>query len=142
MTARPRTMAEVAARRAARPDIPLWKPMCEFLDEFYEEQSDRLVMLVGEPVAPIAREEAAYFAASTEYLCGVYELPCPAWVMKPVYILDAPFWPHDCLDGMKALLVTESPEPFRRRNIYTERRPLRRKAGPRPPSGGDDWWRA
>ena len=47
---RPRTLDEVAAYRHSVPECPFYKPVCEFLDEFYEAaHSDRAAMLVEEP---------------------------------------------------------------------------------------------
>ena len=137
---RPQSIAEVASRRAADLNVPFWKPMCEFLDEFYEDRPDRVQMLAEEPWA-LAKEESAYLAASAEYLCEVYELPCPDWASRPIYFLAAAWWPWGSGEAVRALFVAESPEAFRRRNIFIERRPLRRKAGPKPPGGYDEWWK-
>ena len=138
---RPETIVEVARRRAEE-EQPFWKPLCEFLDQFYEDRPDRSEMIAEEPSAAISKIEAASLAASVEYLCEVYELPCPVWVHKPCYVLDAPWYVWEPSNAaLRAMFDVESPGPFRRRNIFTERHPLRRKAGPKLP-GVDDWWRS
>ena len=128
---RPKTLVEVAAYRQEHPDIPLAKPMCEFLDEFYEAiHDDRAAMLAEEPTAPIDVGEAAYLAASAEHLSIVYELPTAPWVTGSRYVLDEPYFIDEVGAGRRALYLRESPESFRRRNVFTEARPLRRKLGP------------
>ena len=128
---RPKTLVEVAAYRHANPECPLYKPSCEFLDEFYEAaHTDRAAMLVEEPTAPIDVREAAYLAASAEHLSIFYELAVPTWVANSKYSLDEPFFVDKVGPIGRALYLGESPEGFRRRNVYTEARPLRRKLGP------------
>ncbi len=128
---RPGTLAAVAARRAERPDEPLWKPLGEFLDDFYEGGEDREGRLAQEPAVSITREEAAFLAAAAEYLSGLYGLPAPKWVGKPAYFLDVAYWPENRGRAMETICLAESPTSFRRRFIFTEGRPLRRKHGPR-----------
>ena len=110
---RPDNIAEVARRRAARPEKPLWKPLGEFLDEFYD--SPDVSMLEEEPSAPISLEEGAYLAASVEYLCGWYLLRPPSWVNERKYFLRTTYW-HECYGlAMENVFLAESPTSFRRR---------------------------
>lgn len=128
---RPASIKEVALRRAMRPDQPLWKPLGEFLDAFYEAEEGRADMLRDEPDAAIDRRELAYLAAAAEHLSDLYEFAPPVWVERPVYFLPTAYWPDRLGRAFEAICIAESPTSFRRRFIFTEGRPLRRKAGPR-----------
>ena len=128
---RPKTLVEVAVYRHAIPACPLYKPFCEFLDEFYEAaHDDRAAMLAEEPAALIDVNEAAYLAASAEHLSIFYELAVPTWVDDPRYTLSEPYFIEKWGPLGRALALQESPWSFRQRNVYTEARPLRRKLGP------------
>ena len=129
--ARPKTLVEVAAHRHEHPEYLYWEPLRGFLDEFYGAvHGDRAAMLAEEPTASIDVREAALLAASAEHLSIVYELPVPSWVHDPRYTLSEPYFPDNPGPGVRALHLRESPDSFRRRNVYTEARPLRRKLGP------------
>ena len=130
MMRRPESLVEVAERRATRPGEPLWKPLGEFLDTFYEMPQGRTARLADEPVAPIAREEAAYLAAVADHLSLTYRLPHPLWTEKPQHFLDTAWWPENRGRAFEAICLAESPTAFRRRFIFTEAQPLRRKGGP------------
>ena len=128
---RPTTIHEVARRRSLQPNVSLWKPMNEFLDSFYDEDRVRLRdMLKQEPEADIDPKEKAYLAASVEYLCSAYKLELPEWTLKSEYFLIQAWWPEDFGPKGRALFIAESPTSFRKRFIFTERYPLRRKRGP------------
>ncbi len=129
---RPNSIAEVAKRLEAAPRTPIWKPLAEFLDAFYESVGDRAAMLSEEPDAAIPRPPLAYLAATTEHLCSLYGLEPPSWVSRPQYFLDAAYYAQTLGPKLEAILIAESPTSFRRRFIFTEAEPLRRKAGPRP----------
>ena len=130
---RPKSIVAVAAARADHPDHPLWKPLCEFLDEFYEAaQESREGMICDEPLAAISREELAYFAGCAEYLADVYNIAKPDWLNGEKYFLTTPYYPQKLGPMLEALCAAESPIQFRRRLVFTEGRPLRRKLGPNP----------
>lgn len=129
---RPASLREVAERQVEAPRTPLSKPLGEFLDGFYEPDADRPAMLAEEPaVANLPVETAAYLAATAEHLSLIYRLAPPAWVAKPAYFLDQAFWPDPPGRAAEAMWLAESPIAFRRRFIFTEAQPLRRKQGPR-----------
>ncbi len=125
----PRTIADVAYSRFDRPDYPLWKPVCEFLDHFYES-TDRTPLIRDEPSLHIADYEAAYLAAIAEYLSEHYELAPPAWIEKPRYFLDRAYFVDPVGPAGQAIYLAQSPAAFRRRLVFTEGSPLRRKLGP------------
>lgn len=128
---RPESMADVATRRASDPATPLRKPLSEFLDAFYgAEPGMRRAMLEDEPPATIALQERAYLAAATEHLSLVYRLTPPSWVNGAPYFLDMAYGPESHGRAFEAICLAESPVSFRRRFIFTEARPLRRKQGP------------
>jgi len=129
---RPATIAEVARRLFDVPAQPLWKPLGEFLDEFYEPESDNAAMLIEEPCAEIPHTYLAYLAAAAEHLSSLYRLSAPDWVTKPAYFLDQAFYDCDLGPRVETMLIAESPISFRRRFIFTEAEPLRRKRGPAP----------
>lgn len=128
----PGTLAEVARRRAAAPAAPLWRPLGEFLDAFYALDVDRPAMLSERPSAEIAADEAAYLAGVAEHLSALYDLAPPAWIEESGFFLDRAYWPEARGRAFEAICLVESPTAFRRRFIFTEAQPLRRKAGPRP----------
>ena len=131
---RPQSIAEVARRRVAFPLHPLWKPVCEFLDNFYEfDCSDcRRSMLTEEPTPVLVGNEAAYLAGVTEHLSIYYGLAMPDWVHKPSYFLRQPYFPGPFRSKLvDAMCAVESPYAFRRRLVFVENEPLRRKLGPR-----------
>ena len=128
---RPTTIKEVARRCALRPDLSCQKPMCEFLDAFYEAEEGRADMLRNGPEAAVDPRELAFLAAAAEYVSDLYDLTPPPWVEKPAYFLSTACWPDRLGPAFAAICVAESPTSFRRRFIFTEGRPLHRKGGPR-----------
>jgi len=68
---------------------------------------------------------ATFCAASVEYFCQKYNIPCPKWVFDPLYEkLEEPWYysSHAHLEHIREELEEESPEPFKRRNIFVSRR--------------------
>lgn len=133
---RPKSLAEVAERRHARADVPLWLPLSEFLDAFYEADAPRKSMLAEEPSADIPRPERAYLAGAAEHLSALYRLEPPEWVAKPAFFLTEAYWPETLGPAFEQIALAESPVAFRRRFIFTEAQPLRRKGGPRRHEAG------
>lgn len=129
-TARARALTEVAERAADWPEL-FELSLDEFLDEFYEApHQHRQAMLKDEP-PPISPFENAYLAAAAEYLARLYGLHAPEWVRADERFLTSPcFTPPNANPQLRALLLMDSPVEFRRRYIFTEREPLRRKLGP------------
>jgi hypothetical protein len=56
-------------------------------------------------------------------------LTIPGWSDDPSRFLKRPYFTSP-LEGLKALLIAESPLAFRRRLIFTEAEPLRRARMP------------
>lgn len=67
----------------------------------------------------------AYLAAVAETLCREASLPPPAWSESPLCYLHRP-WFAGGFESLKAILLTESPVPFRRRNLFVSANALAR----------------
>ena len=126
---RPGSLAEVARRRVES-GRPLWLALDAFLDAFYEPDASREVMLAEEPSPGLSVQEGAYLAGVADYLCDIYRLPHPAWTTRAAYFLPQAYWPETLGPAFERVCAAESPTAFRRRFIFTEAQPLRRKAGP------------
>jgi HEPN domain-containing protein len=137
---RPRSLAEVAERARRGEDV--YSSLREFLDHFYvhtwTQRAERRAMLAKPPAGlgdPIAD---AYLAAAAEHLSLKYRLGVPAWVHDPSRFLHQAHFAGP--EGMKAMLLAESPLAFRRRMIFVGfdplGRPLRRGRRPNPPPWG------
>ncbi len=130
---RPATFAEVAER--LRQGEPSAKAFAEFLDEFYgaRDRDAAQARIVDEP-APMGDPIAdALLAAVADYLATQFTRRRPPdWTSHPSRILAEPhFTTVSDAPEMKAWLVHSSPAEFKRHNIFTESRPLRRKMSER-----------
>ena len=103
--------------------------LSEFLDEFYTHPDARQLMIAGEP-RTIGQFEDAWLGAVGEHLARRWSLEIPTWVDQPYRFLDRPFFAGG-LEGLKAILLAESPLAFRKRQIFVEAEPLRRARMPR-----------
>ena len=77
--------------------------------------------LLGEPEQKTERTRrwAAFCAASVEFLCGCYSVPCPEWVHDLRYILITPWWPEYASRlSTRIELMHSTPDPFVRRHIF------------------------
>lgn len=137
---RPRSLAEVAER--ARGGENVYSSLREFLDHFYghtwAQRAERRAML-AQPPAPVGDPVAdAYLAAAAEHLSLKYKLGVPAWVHHDSRFLHQAHFAGP--EGMKAMLLAESPLAFRRRMIFVGfdplGRPSRRGRRPQPPPWG------
>ena len=130
--ARPCTLAEVARRRKAGDDLSLL--LREFLDEFYARvrTGGAPVSIADEPEQLHDPQEHALLGAVGEHLARRWALAIPAWTEDPSRFLRRPYFTTP-IEGLKALLIAESPIAFRRRLIFTEAEPLRRARMPQNP---------
>ena len=129
---RPRTLAEVARSRNAGEDFSLL--LREFLDEFYAALRSGVAgeCIVDEPVALSDLQEHAMLGAAGEHLARRWNLAIPLWTEDLSRFLRRPYF-ITTIEGLKALLLAESPIAFRRRLIFTEAGPLRRARMPQNP---------
>src|ERR1700686_3408617 len=128
---RPHTLAEVARRRNAG-EQEFSAALREFLDEFYGAlragTATDLIAAAPEPIGDPRRH--AFLGAAGEHLARRWNLPIPAWTEDRSRFLKRPYFTTP-LEGLKAMLLVESPLAFRRRLIFTEAEPLRRAHMPR-----------
>ena len=126
---RPRTLAEVARRRNAGGDFSML--MREFLDEFYGALATggADVCIREEPETLPDPQDHAFLGAVGEHLARRWNLAIPTWTQEPSRFLRRPYFTTP-IEGLKALLIAESPIAFRRRLIFTEAEPLRRARMP------------
>ena len=129
---RPCTLAEVARRRNAGEDLSCL--LREFLDEFYAgvPTGEAAACIADAPEPLPDAQEHALLGAVGEYLARRWGLAIPAWTDDPSRFLRHPYFTTP-LEGLKALLIAESPIAFRRRLIFTEAEPLRRARMPAAP---------
>jgi len=103
-----------------------WNALGNFLNYWFGYAPDQRAELVREPIQePVEvthnlHQWAAFCAASVEYLCGRYNIPCPAWVLQPTYVLPEPWYTGLGADKpqIQARLRQETPAPFARHNVY------------------------
>jgi hypothetical protein len=128
-------LAEVAQRRNAGEDFSVL--LREFLDEFYGavHRGEAAACIADEPERVVNVQEHASLGAIGEHLARRWNLPIPAWTDDPSRFLHRPYF-TTTLEGLKALLLVESPIAFRRRLIFTEAEPLRRARMPTHPHPG------
>ena len=82
------------------------------------------------PENPRDPKEHAFLGATGEHLARRWNLAIPSWTQEPSRFLRRPYFTTP-IEGLKALLIAESPIAFRRRLIFTEAEPLRRARMPR-----------
>jgi uncharacterized protein (DUF1778 family) len=70
------------------------------------------------PAAPLAEFEAAYVAAMVEQAAAAKGAPAPDWT-RLVGALEQP-WFASALKNLRLHLLTSSPPPFRRRNLFID----------------------
>ena len=103
-----------------------WVALGNFMNEWFDYARDQRARLVADPLAlpetpdPHSFRWAAFCAASVEWLCEHYGMPCPSWVHHDAYCLPQPWFdsPGAHKPHVRERLVQQTPEPFTRRNIF------------------------
>ena len=123
---RPRSLAEVATlvQQGASFDFCLRN----FLDEF--RRAPDAVMLQPEPIRLQGTAEQgeiydAYLAATAESLASESNFATPAWAWGEDRKLRRPWFTLPWA-GIRAVLLLESPAPFRSRNLFVSENALSR----------------
>lgn len=118
-----------------------WIALGNFMHDWFDYAKDKREQLVRDPLehtelfTPDLQRWAAFCAASVEWFCQRYEVACPRWVHRFIYILVEPwfYYPLARSQGpeqrkeLHARLIEQTPEPFARRNIYCGNRMFRNK---------------
>ena len=103
-----------------------WISLGNFMNEWFDYAIDRRAHLIADPLTLPAEPGfdtphwAAFCAASVEWLCVRYDIPCPAWVYHAAYFLHEPWFdsPGAHKPQVRERLIQQTPEPFARRNVY------------------------
>ena len=102
-----------------------WIAMGNFRNAWYGYAKDDRAALVKDPIAKpesdtqFTRRWGAFCAASVEFLCQCYGVPCPEWVYDSRYILTAPWWPDYASKlATRVQLMRATPAPFVKRHIF------------------------
>jgi len=103
-----------------------WVALGNFMNYWFDYAKDRRTELVATPISlpdPLSDELfrwAVFCAASVEYLCERYGVPCPSWVHNPAYCLSESWFDAPMAHKLQVRerLVQQTPEPFTKRNIY------------------------
>lgn len=103
-----------------------WIALGNFRNAWYGYAKDRRIALVSEPLAKSARDTelthrwSAFCAATVEFLCERYDVPCPQWVHDPRFTLETPWWYTERADDPKIRerLMQTTPGAFARRKIF------------------------
>jgi hypothetical protein len=103
--------------------------MAGFLDNFYTEPERRQAMIDPEPELIGDAIVDATLGAMGEHLARRWKLKIPSWTEHPARFLKRPHFATP-LEGLKPLLIAQSPLAFRRRLIFVEHEPLRRARMP------------
>ena len=112
-----------------------WVALGNFMNYWFDYAKDRRAELVAMPLSlpELLNDElfqwAVFCAASVEYLCDRYGVPCPSWVRNPAYCLSKPWFdaPMAHKPEVREWLLQDTPEPFTRRNIYCGNRMFNNK---------------
>jgi hypothetical protein len=103
--------------------------LANFLDEFYAAPNAKALaaapMLLASDLGEPGRVQDAYLAATAEKLAGDNHFPVPAWTDAEACKLHSP-WFASPLAALRAVLLLESPAPFRSRNLFISENALTR----------------
>lgn len=104
-----------------------WTALGNFTNAWYDYAKNIRPSLVSGPLVhpeqetDYTRRWAAFCAASVEFLCKSYGVPCPAWVDEPRYILSQPWSGSNIFPDITPHNVKTTPLPFAKRNIFCGR---------------------
>ncbi|GHO46238.1 hypothetical protein [Ktedonospora formicarum] len=118
------TYREICEHTDATPWVPLGNFMNDFFDNFAKRREELVQDCIEIPanVTPELQRWAVFCAASVEYLCVRYDLPCPAWVHDAAFTPLSVAWffspAAERNPRVRERYERETPEAFKRRNIY------------------------
>jgi hypothetical protein len=135
----PNTFGSIRTMRRAYQQICTgeepWIALGNFRNAWYGYAKDIRADLVKEPLeepeqqTEHTRRWGAFCAASVEFLCERYDVPCPEWVYQSCYTLSIPWWhtKHIYSLSMREHLIKTTPGPFAQRNIFCGNRLFQNK---------------
>ena len=107
-----------------------WFALGNFLHDWWWYAVDARADIITEPpILGTTLEEkrwAAFCAATVEELCIRTGFPLPAWTSKLDYVLEQP-WFYYPQPSQREWLLTTTPEPFKRHNVFVGRSVLDNK---------------
>ncbi len=107
-----------------------WVALGDFMNDWLAYQVERRPDLVADPLPegypPAMHRWAVFCAASVEWFCATYHIPCPPWPASLAYTLAEPWFFHE-REKVRQRLLTTTPEPFTCRNIFCGDRVFRNK---------------
>ncbi len=113
------SIADVALQIAQGEDP--WLVLGCFLHDWWCYAVDVRQDLIAEPVMVATTLEGkrwgAFCAATVEELCNRTSLPCPTWIQQQHYFLEQP-WFYFPQISQRDWLLSTTPEPFKRRNVF------------------------
>src|ERR1700730_10398004 len=118
------TMA-IAYQEICQGETP-WVALGNFINAWFGYATDKRTQLVSDSISlpesltTHTQRWAAFCAASVEWLCERYNVPCPSWVYNPIFHLLEPWFdsPGAHKPEVRARLIQKTPEPFTSRNIF------------------------
>lgn len=123
----PKTLAEVAELAGQGESFDL--SLRNFLDAFYADPAAEALatepVRLADKVPQLGGVEDAYLAAAAEWLAWKFNLQPPRWAFDESRSLRRP-WFASQLASLRALLLLESPAPFRSRNLFVSENALSR----------------
>lgn len=100
-----------------------WTALGNFMNYWYSYAKDRRSQLIADPLPDYDKTSlyqhqwAVFCAASVEWFCDTYTVPCPSWVYDPQYTLADP-WFFYLHESARSILLQTTPQQFTRRNIF------------------------
>lgn len=123
----PKTLAQVSELTARGEPFDLC--LKNFLDGFYTRPDAEALRTepprLAEKKTRFGQIEDAYLAATAEWLAWKFNLPPPPWIFDETRALRRP-WFASSLSALRAVLLIESPAPFRSRNLFVSENALTR----------------
>ena len=100
-----------------------WTALGNFMNDWHEYHKDRRAELIAKPLTipdlyTLEIHQCATFcAATTEWFCSTYGVPCPSWVYDPIYNLSEPWFTRQS-EKVRQWLIDTTPNEFSKRNIF------------------------
>ena len=104
-----------------------WTALGNFMNAWYGYAKDIRDELVSEPLTRPAKVTehthrwGAFYAASVEFLCERYAVPCPMWVHDPWYTLTEPWYGNErdiTRPSVRQHRIQTTQPSFARRNVF------------------------